>query len=93
MAFESDKVMFEIYRETGYTRQYRVVYFTELNDHNKETEINHALAGEHFYDGFLRDYKKEEAKQIIEGILARLNAGERLGPGEVESALGEHIAS
>jgi hypothetical protein len=41
MLFESDKVMFEIYRETEYTGRYRVVYFTELQDHNKETEINH----------------------------------------------------
>jgi hypothetical protein len=30
MLFESDKVMFEIYKETEYTGQYRVVYFTEL---------------------------------------------------------------
>ena len=49
MLFESDKVMFEIYRETEYTGRYRVVYFTELQDHNKESEINHALSGEHFY--------------------------------------------
>jgi hypothetical protein len=50
MAFESDKIMFEIYRETEYTGKYRVVYFTELQDHNKESEINHALVGEHLYD-------------------------------------------
>ena len=92
MAFESDKVMFEIYRETEYTGKYRVVYFTELSDHNKETEINHALMGEHFYDGFINNYRKEEAKEIIDGLLARLNGGEKLGPREVESALGEHIA-
>jgi len=92
MAFEADKVMFEIYRETEYTGKYRVVYFTELQDHNKESEINHALAGEHFYDGFLRNYKKDEAKQIIDGILARLNNGEKLDPQQVESALGDHIA-
>jgi hypothetical protein len=92
MAFESDKVMFEIYRETEYSRKYRVVYFTELQDHNKETEINHALKGEHFYDGFIKDYRKEEAKQIIERCLARLNSGEALEPHEVESALGDHIA-
>jgi hypothetical protein len=92
MAFESDKVMFEIYRETEYTGQYRVVYFTELQDHNKETEINHALAGEHFYDGFLKNYRKEEAKQIIDTLVSRLNSGEKIGPQEVEAALGEHIA-
>ncbi len=93
MLFESDKVMFEIYRETEYTGKYRVVYFTELQDHNKESEINHALAGEHFYDGFLKNYRKDEAKQIIESILDRLNGGEKLDPQMVESALGEHIAA
>jgi len=93
MLFEADKVMFEIYRETEYTGKYRVCYFTELQDHNKETEINHALAGEHFFDGFIRNFRKEEAKQIIDSILARLNSGERLEPTEAERALGEHLAN
>src|SRR5262249_38150380 len=93
MLFEADKVMFEIYRETEYTGQYRVVYFTELQDHNKESEINHALAGEHFYDGFIKNFRKEEAKEIIKGILDRLNNGERLPATEVESALGEPLAA
>ncbi|HEY1219409.1 MAG: hypothetical protein ABSE42_14990 [Bryobacteraceae bacterium] len=92
MLFEADKVMFEIYRETEYTGRYRVVYFTELQDHNKESEINHAMAGEHFYDGFIKNYKKDEAKQIIETLLVRLNNGERLEPQEVERALGDHIS-
>ena len=51
--------MFEVYRDNTYSRRFRVVYYTELQDHNKETEISHALAGEHFIDGFLRDYGKE----------------------------------
>jgi len=89
---ESEKVMFEIYRETEYTGRYRVVYFTELQDHNKETEINRALTGEHFFDGFIKNNGKEEAKQIIESIVGRLNDGERLEPQEVERALGDHIA-
>jgi len=92
MAFESDKVMFEIYRETQYSGKYRVVYFTELQDHNKETEINHALNGEHYYDGFIKNYRKEEAKQIIADCLTRLNGGETVAPQEIERALGEHIA-
>ena len=92
MLFESDKVMFEIYRETEYTGKYRVVYFTELQDHNKETEINHALAGEHFFDGFIKNYRKDEAKEIIDSLLSRLNEGEHLAPEEVERALGEHMA-
>jgi len=90
MAFESDKTMFEIYRETTYSGEYRVVYFTELQDHNKEMEINRAMAGEHFMDGFIRDYRKDEAKAIIDGMLSRLNGGERLQPDDVIAALGNH---
>ncbi len=90
--FESDKVMFEIYRETEYTGKYRVVYFTELQDHNKETEINHAMAGEHFFDGFIKNYRKDEAKEIIDAFLSRLNNGERVAPEDVERALGDHMA-
>ena len=49
--------MFEVYRDVTYGTRYRVVYFTELQDHNKELEINRAMAGEHFVDGFIRDFK------------------------------------
>jgi hypothetical protein len=93
MAMESDKVMFEIYREAAYTGKYRVVYYTELNENNKEWEINRALAGEHFYDGFIKNYRKDEAKDIIDSILKRLNDGERLAPADIESALSDHIAA
>jgi hypothetical protein len=92
MLFESDKIMFEIYRETEYTGRYRVVYFTELQEHNKETEINRALAGEHFYDGFLKNQGKDNAKGIVESILTRLNDGERVETAEVERALAEYLA-
>jgi hypothetical protein len=92
MAMESDKVMFEIYREAAYTGKYRVVYYTELNENNKEWEINRALSGEHFYDGFLKNYRKDEAKDIIDSLLKRLNDGEPLAPADIESALSGHIA-
>jgi len=92
MLFESDKVMFEIYRETEYSGEYRVVYFTELQDHNKETEINHALAGQHLFDGFIKNFRKDEAKEIIRGILDRLNQGEQVPSQEIERALGDHLA-
>lgn len=91
MAMESDKIMFEIYRETSYNRKYRVVYFTELNEHNKEYEINRALSGEHFFDGFIRNFKKDDAKQIIDGLLKRMNGGEPLTPADFERALAEHV--
>jgi hypothetical protein len=92
MAFESDKTMFEVYRETTYGSRYRVVYFTELQDHNKEFEINRAMAGEHFLDGFIRDLHKEEAKAVIDALLDRMNNGERLTPEQFLSALGKHVA-
>jgi hypothetical protein len=91
MLMEADKVMFEIYRESAYTGKYRVVYFTELNEHNKEYEINRAMSGEHFYDGFIKNYRKDEAKEIIEGLLRRLNEGEKLTTDDIERALGAHI--
>lgn len=87
MAFVSDKIMFEIYKETTYQRRYKVVYFTELQDHNRESEISRAMAGEHFYDGFIRNYQKEQAKQIINQIIERLNNGETVSPAEIEREL------
>jgi leucyl aminopeptidase (aminopeptidase T) len=78
MPFESDKVMFEVYKEATYSGKYRVVYFTELQDHNKEAEINRAMAGEHFFDGFIRAYRKDQAKETIEKLLNRLNEGEAI---------------
>ncbi len=84
---ESDKIMFEIYRESTYSGQYRVVYFTELQDHNKEAEINRAMVGQHFYDGFIRQYRKDQAKEVIEGIIARLNNGDEVSKEEVDQAL------
>jgi hypothetical protein len=92
MSFESDKTMFEVYRETSYTGRYRVVYFTELQDHNKETEINHAMAGDHFFDGFLKNFGKDDAKQIIDSLLSRMNGGEKISTDEFSRALGDHLA-
>lgn len=92
MAFESDKTMFEVYKDTTWSGQYRVVYFTELQDHNKEAEINRAMSGEHFVDGFLKDYKKDDAKQIIDGLIERLNRGEAVQPEDFLAALSDYLA-
>lgn len=83
----SDKTMFEIYREKEYNRQYKVVYFTELGEHNKESEINRALIGEHFLDGFILDKSKDAAKDEITNILHALNAGEPLSVDDVQKRL------
>ena len=84
--------MFEVYREASYGRKYKVVYFTELNEHNKETEINRALAGDHFFDGFLREIKKDAGKAIIDDALARLNDGEAIAPEDLEKELADCLA-
>ncbi|HLE26013.1 MAG TPA: hypothetical protein VI935_10235 [Thermodesulfobacteriota bacterium] len=91
MPVESDKIMFMIYRDTTYTDKYRVCYFTELDEHNKESEINKALSGEPFLDGFIKNYKKDRAKEIIAKFLERLNNGEYVDPSEISKALDEFI--
>jgi len=89
---EADKTMFEVYRETAYSGAYRVIYYTELQDHNKESEINRALAGEHFVDGFIRNYGKAGAKNVIDKLIGRLNNGDAISPEGFLSALGDHLA-
>jgi hypothetical protein len=84
--------MFQIYREPSFNRRFRVVYFTELDDHNRESEINDAMRGEHIFDGYLRNYKKEEAKRVVAAILERLNGGETLAPSEIEGQLRPFMA-
>ena len=92
LGIESDKIMFEIYREPEFGRQYRVVYFTELDEHNKEKEINEAMRGEHVFDGYLRNFKKQEGKRIVSEILERLNSGESIGPEDIERELKPFMA-
>jgi hypothetical protein len=92
LAIESDKVMFEIYREPEFGRQYRVVYFTELDEHSREIEINEAMRGEHIFDGYLRNYTKQEGKRTVAGILERLNSGETIRPADIERELKPFMA-
>lgn len=82
------KVMFEIYREAGYGRKYRAVYYTELDEHNKETEIARAMAGEHVFDGFLATASLDEGRQTVASIIDRLNEGETVD----ETQFGELLA-
>ncbi len=88
---EADKTMFEIYREATYSGKYKVVYFTELHDHNKEFEITRAIEGEHYYDGFIKNWRKDQAKLLIDKFVRRLNEGEKLAPADLESELAEYI--
>ncbi len=92
MQTQSERTMFMIYKDVTYTDKYMVCYFTELGEHNKEKEFNKALAGEHYYDGFLNITDKRSAKKIISRFVDRLNSGEDIDPSELEGALGEFIA-
>lgn len=87
MATQAAKVMFEIYREAGYAQKYRAVYFTELDEHNKEAEIARAMAGEHLYDSFLAERRLDAGKAAVAQIVARLNDGEELGTEEIATLL------
>ena len=91
MAFESDKIMFEIYEDTVYNRKFRVVYYTELNENNKHAEINRAMAGNHYFDGFIKDYRKDEAKKIIEKIVDELNDGKQVSSEQIRERLKDYI--
>jgi hypothetical protein len=89
---DTKKVMFEIYRDASLSGLYRVVYFTELGEHDKETEIADAMRGEHIYDGFLLHRERNQAKQIVDEILNRLNRGESMDSGEIEQLLQPYLA-
>lgn len=89
---DTKKVMFEIYHETDFSGRYKVVYFTELGEHDKETEIADAMRGEHIFDGFLLHRDRSQAKQVVDEILERLNRGESLGSAEIEQLLQPYLA-
>ena len=89
--FESDKIMFEIYRDKKFNRKFHVVYYTELNESTKHTAINAAMAGDSFYDGFIKDFGKDKAKEIIEDIVKQLNDGNMLTKQEIKEKLKEFI--
>ena len=87
-----DKIMFEIYKANDYTDEYRVVYFSELDDHNRDKEIDNAMKGDHYFDGFILTLKKERAMKQIEDILEKLNDGETLDDHYMNKYLEEFLA-
>ena len=84
--------MFEIYRDIGYGGVYKVVYFTELGEHDKEKEIDDAMRGEHIFDGFLLHRESQRAKRVVAEILNQLNRGETVGTGDIEERLKPYLA-
>lgn len=92
MAFESDKTMFEIYREKDFNKKFRLIIYTELNEHNKHSEINKAIDGETIYDGFLKDLTKKDGKQLLVEIVSEMNNnGAALSKEDIEDRLKEFL--
>jgi hypothetical protein len=89
---DTKKVMFEIYREADYGGRYKVVYFTELGEHDKETEIDNAMRGQHIFDGFLLHRERNAAKQVVDEILGRLNQGEKIDETAIRKSLQPYLA-
>jgi hypothetical protein len=92
LSADTKKVMFETYRDTSLTGQYKVVYFTELGEHDKDTEIADAMRGEHLFDGFLLHRQRQEGKQVVDRILEQLNRGERMDAAMIEEKLKSYLA-
>ena len=90
---DADRIMFEIYKDSSDLWTYHVVYFTELDDHNKEREIARAMEGEHLFDGFFLASAAQPAKNAIVGILERLNSGEELSESQVADLLSPYLVS
>jgi hypothetical protein len=92
LSSDTKKVMFEIYRDADYGNRYRVVYFTELGEHDKEDEINNAMRGQHIFDGFLLHRERNAAKQVVDEILQRLNQGEPIDEANIRESLKPYLA-
>jgi hypothetical protein len=92
MAMALEKIMFEIYRNPDQEGEYRVVYFTELDEHSRQAEINNAMRGEHVYDGFIRQHASDQAKRVVNQVIKRLNSGEPMEQTEIERELKPYMA-
>lgn len=89
---DTKKVMFEIYRDADFGNRYKVVYFTELGEHDKEDEINNAMRGQHIFDGFLLHRERNAAKQVVDDLLQRLNRGEAIDEAAIRERLEPYLA-
>jgi hypothetical protein len=89
---DEKSVMFEIYRDADEPGRFRVVYFTELGEHEREREIAAAFRGDHVFDGYILTRERFEAKKIISALLDRLNDGEPLAQVEIQRRLSPYMA-
>lgn len=92
-----DKTMFEIYRETDYNRAFHCIFYTDLEEHARETEIAKAAAGKTVYSGFVADERKEAAREEIDRIVDELNDMEEDEAGmpkaDIETRLAEYLVA
>jgi hypothetical protein len=92
MSENEKRIMFEIYREAVDNGRYRVVYFTELGEHERETEIGNAVRGDHVFDGFILNRERGSAKQAVERILEQMNGGKAVDSADIERELKPFLA-
>ena len=86
-----DKIMFEIYREERDAR-HRVVYYTELGEHDRNTEIERAMRGETVFNGFLRSHEAVNGKAAVMALLAELDKAMPLASVEIAKRLAPFLA-
>lgn len=89
---DAKKVMFEIYRDAGFEGMYKVVYFTELGEHDKAKEIDDAMRGDHVFDGFLLYRESQLGKRVVAEILDQLNRGESPDTNVIKAKLQPYLA-
>jgi hypothetical protein len=92
MPSDADKIMFEVYREASYNQVYRVVYFTELEEGERDEKIDAAMSGTHFLNGFIRSADREAARAVLGSFVARLNRGDAGTSAELASQLAPYLA-
>ena len=92
-----DRTMFEIYRETDYNRSFHYIFYTDLDEHEREREIARAANGETVFTGYIDDTRKEAARAIIETIVDELNESDgdtpALSVDAIRSRLRDHLAA
>ena len=88
-----DKTMFEIYRESDYNRAFHSIFYTELEEHARESEIAKAASGETVYTGFVADELKEAAREEIERIVDELNDMEEDEAGMPSAEIEKRLAA
>ncbi|HWB73481.1 MAG TPA: hypothetical protein VG755_00970 [Nannocystaceae bacterium] len=91
-----DRTMFEIYRETDYNRSFHYIFYTDLDEHEREREIAKAANGETVFTGYIDDTRKESARALIEAIVDELNDSDDDAPSlsndAIRTRLGDHLA-